>query len=329
MAGIQDLTYLNLGKEATRGTPVAPTRQMYAEGTGVLEPDPHLNFHEGENRGRKSNIGRVTQVGEDVLVNARIPAVSFDDLIVLFSFLNGTAAAVGAGADKTWTQTPSMTVSNSPPAYSLDVGDDVQNWRVQYGMASRIKLASTKLDVTSADTTWFGQRALKTAKATPGANSSPRIPGDLWTVKFATTFGGLGAAAVQTNELIGFELEFKPGLVWRHYMDGNLYGSQHQEVSLEGTLKMSVESTAFTISEMYDKWQSQTIDYIRLKATGPTLGGSAYSAQLDLPIAWSKVPPITKADEGVNLFDVEAVLFDDGANPIINPVIVGSLTALP
>lgn len=330
MPGIQDFTYLNIGKETVRGTPVAPTRQLYAEGTGVLEPDLHLNFHEGDNRGRKSNIGRVTQQGEDVALHSRqSEGVSFDDLIVLGSFLNGTATAVGAGADKTWTQTPSMTATNSPASYSLDVGDDTQNYRVQYGMISRAKLAAGLIGVTTMEADWFGQRTVKTAKASPAANVAPRIPGDLWTIKFATTFGGLGAASIQTNFLVGWELELFTGLIWRHYQDGNLYGAQHVETSLKGTLKLTVESTALAISEAYDKWQSQTADYVRLKATGPTLGGSAYSAQFDVPILWSNVPPIPKEDEGVNLYELSANLYDDGSNPIISPVIVGSLPALP
>ncbi|HET7031109.1 MAG TPA: hypothetical protein VFI34_11405 [Candidatus Limnocylindrales bacterium] len=328
--GIQDFTYLNVGHETVKGTPVAPTRQMYVDGTGVLEPDPHLNFHQGENRGRRSTIARVTQMGEDVGLKVRHgEGVSFDDLIVYHSFLNGTAAAVGAGADKTWTQTPSMTASNSPQSYSADVGDDVQNWRIQYGMVSRFKLAASLISVTTLEADWFGQRAVKGAKANPASNLSPKIPGDLWTLKFAGTFAGLAGAAVQNAFLVGWELEVMTGLVWRHYMDGNLYGAQHVETAISGTLKLTVESTALAISEAYDKWMSQTADYVRLKATGPTLGGSAYSAQYDLPILWSNVPPITKADQGVNLYELEANLFDDGTNAPINPVTVGSLTALP
>ncbi len=329
MPGIQDFTYFNVGKETVRGTPVAPTRKVYAEGTGVLEPDPHLNFHEAENRGRRSNIARATQMGEDVALRMRTASgVGFDDLVVPFSQLKGGQTGAGGGADKTWGFAPSMTAANSPEAYSVDVGDDVQNWRIQYGMMSRFKLAASLLDVTSLEATWFGQRAVKTAKATPADNAAVKIPGDLWTLKFATTFAGLAGASVQTNFLIGWELEVVTGLIWRHYMDGNLYGAQHVETSITGTLKLTVESTALAVSEMYDKMLSQTADYVRLKATGPALGASNYSAQLDLPILWSKVPPITREDNGINLYEVEAVLLDDGTNAI-SPTLVNSLAALP
>jgi hypothetical protein len=142
-----------------------------ADGTGVLDVDPHLNFHEGENRGRRSNIARVTQMGEDVALAMRLgQGVAYDDMVVPLSQLKGGMTGVGGAADKTWTATPSMTAANNPEAYSIDVGDDVQNWRVQYGMMSRFKLAASLLDVTTLDATWFGQRAVKTAAAAPANN---------------------------------------------------------------------------------------------------------------------------------------------------------------
>src|SRR5262245_7815088 len=261
MPGIQDFTFFNVGKETVRGTPVAPTRQIYVDGAGVFQPDIHLNFHEGENRGRRSVNGRVpTQQGEDVaLKTSWSQGIPYADLPWTHSFLNGTAAFTGAGADKTNAPIPSMTATNNPPSYSIDVGDDVQNWRVQYGMITRFKLSAGLLGVTTAEADWFGQRGIKTAKASPAANSDIRIPGDLWTIKFAGTFAGLGGASIQSNSLQSFELEWFSGLVPRHYLDGNLYLGQHVETSISGTLKLTVESTALAISEMYDKWIAQTV----------------------------------------------------------------------
>jgi hypothetical protein len=221
-----------------------------------------------------------------------------------------------------------MTGNNSQEAFSLDVGDDIQNWRVQYAMMKSWKLSAALGDVTRLEAELFGQRAIKVAKATPAANAAIKIPGDLWTIKFATTFAGLAGASVQTNFLVDWELEVLTGLIWEHYMDGNLYGSQHVETSIGGSLKMTVESTALAVSELYDKWKAQTADYIRLKATGPVLGGTNYSLQLDLPILWSKVPPISGERDGVNLYKVEANLLDDGTNAI-TPVLVCSLAAIP
>lgn len=329
MPGTQIFTHFNVGKETVRGTPVAPTRQLYGVGTGVLKPDFGLNYHTGENTGRRYRTRRVTSTSEDVAMKFKtVEGVAYDDLVVPFSQLAGGKSGVGAGGDKTWTFTPSATAANSPEAYSCDVGDDVQNWRVQYGMLSGFKLAAALGDVTSLEMDWFGQRAVKTAAASPAINSAIKIPGDLWTIKFAANIAGLGAASIQTNFLVAWELSVSTGLLWRHYMDGNLYGSQHVETDISADLKMTVESTALAISEFYDKAAAATMDFLRLKATGPALGGSNYSATIDMPVLYEVPEIIASEQDGVNLYSVTAHLADDGTNGII-PVIVNSLAALP
>ena len=329
MAGTQIFTYANFGKETTRGTPVAPTRQFYAEGAGLFEHDLGLNFHEGENTGVRLRTRRATSQKEDVAWNLRtVSGVGFDDLVIPFSQLKGGVTGTGATADKTWTFTPSWTAANSPEAYSIDVGDDTQNWRIQYGMCQTFKLTAAMGDVTQLEMSGFGQRAVKGSKSTPSSNSAIKIPGDLWTIKFAANIAGLGAASVQTNFLVGFELEINTGLKWRRYMDGNLYGSQHIETDISANLTMTVESTALAVSQFYDKAVAGTMDFLRLKATGPTLGSTNYSAQIDMPVLYEVPKIISGDDDGVNLYEVTARLAYDGTNGII-PVIVNSLTALP
>lgn len=331
MPGTQIFTYANFGKETTRGTPVAPTRQLYADGVGVLKFDYGLLFHEQENAGFRTRIRRATQTKEDVNLDVKsISGIGYDDLIVPFAALNGTAAAVGAGADKTWTMTPSMSAANSPLAFSVDVGDDVQNWRCQYGMWSSIRLSSALEDVTQLQGSLFAQRAVKGTKASPAANVATKIPGDLWTIKFASTMAGLPGASVQTNFLQAWDLELDTGLVWRHYMDGNLFGAQHVETDIAGKLTLTVESTALAVSEFFDKAAAQTLDFIRLKATGPALGGSNYSAQIDMPVLYEMPEPITAQDQGINLYKVVAHLtYDSTSGNSIVPVFVNSMTAMP
>lgn len=329
MPGTQVFTYFNVGKETTRGTPVAPTRQMYVDGTGMFQPDYGQNFHEAENTGRRYRTRRVTRQTEDVTWKvASAAGVSFDDLVVPFSQIKGGATGVGAGADKTWTFTPSATALNNPEAYSIDVGDDIQNWRLQYAMAQSFKISAAIGDVTGLEMEGFAQRAVKVAKASPAVNSGVKIPGDLWTIKQAASIAGLGAASVIQNFLVDFELEVMTGLRWRHYQDGNMYGAQHVETDIAWTLSMTVESVAQAVSEFYDKAVADTMSFLRLKATGPTLGGSAYSAQIDMPVLYETPEIIAEEDDGVNMYKVVAHGADDGTNGII-PVIVNSLAALP
>jgi Phage tail tube protein len=329
MPGTQIFTYVNFGKETVRGTPVAPTRQFYSDGTGVLTPEWGQNFHESENTGRRYRTRRVTRMTEDVSLAVKTSSgVGYDDLVIPFSQIKGGATGVGGAADKTWTFTPSATAANSPESYSVDVGDDIQNWRCQYAMAQSFKITAGLGDVTQLEMDMFAQRAIKTAKATPAINAAIKIPGDLWTIKFAATIAGLAGASIQTNFLQGFELEVLTGLQWRHYMDGNLYGAQHVETDIAWTLKLTVESTALAVSEFYDKAVADTMDFIRLRAQGPVLGGTFYSAQIDMPVLYEEPEIISAEDNGVNIYTVTAHGSDDGTNGII-PVIVNSLAALP
>jgi len=239
MPGTRLFQYANIAPEATRGTPVPPTRQLYMDGS--WNEDHGLHFHEGENRGIRTRSARVpTQTYEDVTFSLKdVDGTSYDDLSYAFAVLNGTATGTGAGADKTWIQTPSMTGSNSPKAFTLDLGDDTQNWRLQYCMWQNIKIASAKSGLTSLQLDGFAQRSIKGAKAVPATNAGVKIPGDLWTVKFATTAAGLVGAAVVTNFLLDWELDINSGAIWRHYMDGNLYGAQHVETDISFTLPKS------------------------------------------------------------------------------------------
>lgn len=331
MPGTQIFTYVNFGKETVRGTPVAPTRQFYDDGVGALLFDFGQNFHESENTGRRYRTRRVTRMTEDVALKfATSSGVGYDDLVIPFSQIAGGKTGVGGAADKTWTFTPSATAANNPESYSVDVGDDVQNWRCQYTMLTDFKLSAGTGDVTQLEMNGFAQRAVKTTKATPAINAAIKIPGDLWTIKFAASIAGLGAASIVTNFLQSFELEVQTGLRWRHYLDGNLYGSQHVETDIAWTLTMTVESTAQAVSEFYDKAAADTMDFIRLKATGPVLGGTNYSAQIDMPVLYEEPEPISgeSGSDGINLYKVVAHGADDTTNGII-PVIVNSLAALP
>jgi hypothetical protein len=331
MPGTQVFTYVNFGKETVRGTPVAPTRQFYDDGVGVLVPDWGQNFHEAENTGRRLRIRRTTRMTEDVgLKFATSSGVGYDDLVIPFSQIKGGATGVGGAADKTWTFTPSWTAANSPESYSVDIGDDTQNWRCQYTQLTSFKISAGLGDVTQLEMEGFAQRAVKVAKATPAINAAIKIPGDLWTIKFAGSIAGLAGASIQTNFLQAFDLEVQTGLKWRHYMDGNLYGSQSVETDIAATLNMTVESTALAVSEFFDKAVADTMDFIRLKATGPVLGGTFYSAQIDLPVLY-EIPEIISGEsgsDGINLYKVTAHLADDTTNGII-PVIVNSLATLP
>lgn len=333
MTGIEVFSRIALGKETTKGTPVAPTRRFYGTVAGALQLGDEWAFHEAENRGRKTRPSRTPTLLRETprLRLADTDGIGYDDLVQLFSAgLRGGQTGTGAGADKTWTLTAQNAGTNAYEAMSADVGDDVQNWRLQYVMPTRWRIAAELGGLTRLDADCFAQRAIKTAAATPAEVAPVKIPADLWTAKWAASFAGLAGASVQSAFLRSWSLEYLPGTSPRWYLDGNTYIGQHVETDIAGTFTFETESTAYAVSEIVDKWRAGTLDFVRLKATGPALGGSFYSLQFDAPILWDEPEPIAAVDEGVNLYRTSARLaYDETASKSLEVTLVCSLATIP
>ena len=333
MPGVEVFSRLALGKETVKGTPVAPTRRFYGALAGNFEIGDVLAFHEAENRGIRTRPSRAPTLLREAPTFrlTDTDGIGFDDLVALFSMgLRGGQTGAGGAADKTWTFTAQNTGANSPESFSLDAGDDVQNWRLQYVMPTRWKLSSELGGLTRLEADLFAQRAIKTAAAAPAEVAPVKLPADLWTLKHAASFAGLPGASVQANYLRGWSLEWQTGIRPRFYFDGNYYMGQHVETDLAGVLTLETESTALAVSEIIDKWRAQTLDFARLKITGPALGGTNYSLQLDVPFYWDEPHPIAAVDDGVNLYRTNAkVAYDTTATKSLEVTLVCSLAAIP
>ena len=334
MPGTQLLTYLQLGKESTAGTAVAAARMLYPDGTGLWNLDRMRTRHDSANRGTRTNRTHVTQQG----VALRIPfrtaqdvGVSFDELIYPFSQIKGGVTGSGGAADKTWTFTPSQTGSNAQESYTIEFGDDVQEYEAEYCQASDFTLSAGVDDLTQLEMNFFGRQSTKSTKTSVTANNGVKIPGYLWKIRFATAQSGLSGASDQTNFLVGWSLNVQTGLVPRKYQDGNAYFGQSVEAApLIGTLDLVVESTSTAVSQFYDKAASDTIDFIQLKATGPSLGSSNYSAQIQLCVSYDDPEVIGAESDGVNLYNVKAhLMLDSTWNNSIVATVVNSLAAIP
>jgi hypothetical protein len=202
-------------------------------------------------------------------------------------------------------------------------------------MWQTIKLAGSAGGLTSIEVSGFAQKAVKTAAAVVAANQAIKIPGSLWTLKFAASIAGLAGAAVQTNLLRDWEVVINTGLTAQDYADGTLTMGQHQESQdISGTVAMTVDHTAGAITEFYDKWHANppTPSFLRFRtANGPVLGGSNYQAGFDFPVIYDDVDPLGGEQDGVNLVKVSGRLNNDvtSAKSLQSVITVCSLTALP
>ena len=332
MPGVEVFSRINLGKETTKGTAVARTRRFYGIAAGNFDIGDQFAFHEEENRGSRVRISAHTPTLLREMPTFKlqdIAGIGYDDLVIPFSMgLQGGRTGTGGAADKTWTFTQPSTGAGAYESFSADVGDDTQNWILDYVMPTRWKISTEFGELTHFEAECFAQQAVKGAASTPAEVNPILIPADLWTVKFAATFAGLTGASVQSNFLRTWSLDYATGIKNRFYQDGTTAMGQHVETDIVGTVEMEVESTALAVSEFVDKWRAGTLDYMRLKATGPVLGGTNYSLQFDMPVYWDEPKPLASVDEGVNLYTVKGRQAFDGTNGLVG-TLVCSLAAIP
>lgn len=333
MPGTRLFTYLQIGKETTAGTTVAATRMWFPDGAGMINIDRFQQFA-GGNRGTRSNIVATTQAGVAVQIPYKTQndvGVAFDELPYYWSQIKGAVTGVGGAADKTWTHAPSQTAANAQESFTLEVGDETQEYEGGYGQASAFRLSAdvTGHGLTQGEIDWFVRQPVKSTKTSLTATTAVKIPAYLWKIRFAASQAGLAGASDQTNFLRSFGLEVVTGLTPQFYMDGNAYfGQTVESMPIGGTIDLVVDSTATAVSEFYDKAAADTVDFIQLKATGPALGGTNYSSQIQMAVLYEEPEIISGDVDGVNTYKVTGhIAYDPTWSQSISSVTVCSIAA--
>lgn len=332
MPGVRLLSHFQIGKETTPGTAVAATRRMDPDLSSAFTVDWMKTFHDGRQTGARTPVSYATQQGTMVNITYRTvddTGIGFDQLPYFFHFPAGGTAGTGATA-VTWGWAWGGTATGSALAYTIEFGDDVQNFEAEYCQAQTLRMSAEPSGLTQLEAEFFGRQSTKSTKTTLAAVSPVRIPGYLWKPRFATAQSGLSGATDIPSFLVGWNAEWSTGLVPRKYQDGLAYFGQSVEAApVRGTLNLTVESNSTAITQFYDKAAADTVDFVQLKATGPTLGGSNYSAQLQFAVIYRDVQPIGGESDGVNLYNVTAEIVNDSTwGQSIGATVVCSLASL-
>lgn len=333
MPGVRLLSYFQIGKETTPGTSVPATRRFAPDLSGSFTVDWMKTYHEGRATGTRTPITYSTQQGTMVSISYRTPdntGVAFDELPFFFHFPGGGTAGTGATADKTWGHAWGGTATGSALAYTIEFGDDVQEFEAEYCQPQRLRLSADPQGLTMLEADFYGRQATKSTKTALSITNPVRLPGYLWKPRFATAQSGLSGASDVPNFLVSWDAEWTTGLVPRFYHDGLAYFGQSVEAApVMGQVHLVVESNATAITQFYDKAAAGTVDFIQLKATGATLGASNYSAQLQFAVEYENVTPLSGDADGVNLYDVTGrIVYDSTWGQSIGATVVCSVASL-
>ena len=334
MAGSRSLSYLQIGKEVTKGTPVAATRILSSDISGAVNVDWGYTFHEGRAVATHNRISYGTRQYERVAINYRTPAdtgVAFNELPFFITQPGGGTAGTGTTAF-TWTGAWGGSADGSAVSYTLEFGDDVQAYETEYAMVSRIRMGGGADNMTTLEADFYGRQLAKTTKTAVSVIDDVRIPAYLWVPSFAASGSALAAASSITPILREWEAEWTTGLMPHFYADGlDYFGKMEESADVAGTVRLVVDSNATAISQFYDKGEAGTKDFLRLQAVGGSITGSgtAYTGILEFGLFYENVTPLGSEIDGLNTYEVEArIVYDSTWGKAIGATAVTTLATL-
>lgn len=291
MSVVTALRIVQAGYEATPGTAVAATRILDLEAGNanlITEQEPII----------------VARAGSLAPAHQAYPGpytsrVEFSDMPVSYSdlpwWLNlvGTpvASGTGAGADKTWLHVPSETADNARRA-TLEVGARdawpsefrlagcaAQSLSISIGREGLWRLSATLVGTLLAKQARTAALAVRTVQHVPA-------PGTAVWLDSTSAFGTTAVA----GRLLSAEVTIETGMIARRALDGNTVGPDPLAPTatvIAGRRSLSASIVAiFSSIVEFDAWRAATAQRLRLRRTGPVLGGSNWRATLDLAGIW-------------------------------------------
>ena len=323
-SGNEFFTIAQYGKETTKGTAVASTRMRVGVAPRIIS-DSKPEFIAEQFNIRAAT--RRAHVYERLYMNTlSTPNAGFQQMILpLLTGLKGgiTGSEVTPSqSDFLWTFTPGLTQAagdNAPDAFTLQVGDDQQGWRIPYCMTDRISLkGSVAQDGGSApvslEQSFFGRYIEEfTLTGSVALENSTPMNAKLAQIYVDTAWAGVGGTEV-TDALTDFGVELLTGVhpVFRGASQN--YFNKHREGLIDATLTATVESALR--DELFSSQQAGDLQIVRLKITGPQIGtGTNHALTIDIGGRWEDVIARDSSDRGDNLatLALRATYDDTGA----------------
>jgi len=314
MAGSRALSYLQLGKEVTSGTGVAASYLLSSDIGGAFTVDWGYTWHQGRSVATRNPVSYGTRQYERVAISYRTPddtGVAFNDLPYFITQPAGGTAGTGSTA-WTWSGSWGGTAAGSAISYTLEFGDDVQEYESEFCRPTRLRFGAGADNMTTMEADFVGRQATKSTKTALSPVDAVRIPGYLWKPSFASAGSALSTATVLTNFLREWEAEWTTGWMPHFYADGlDYFGQMLESAPVEGTVRLVVDSNATAVSQFYDKGEAGTKDFLRLQAIGAALGGTAYTAIFEFGLFYENVVPLGGEVDGQNTYEIEARIVYD------------------
>lgn len=327
--GTMRLARYQYGIESTRGVAVAATRVLGCAPKAVPMDRiwTPLTYATGR-RAQYTNRVNHEYLVQDTLVWDDAHPLYFQVLPVIHQCLvDGTITPVeitsGQG-DYRWDVVPSMTGNNDPDTITLEMGDDVQAYEVEYVMFKSLKLSgSIPPDGSAAPVT--GEAAYFGRQITPvsfTAGQSLHTGLEPMNAKLARLYMDSAWASVgtteQTSVLRGFELTIETGNEPKFFGSANRYFSSHGEGHIGATLAVDLEGNSVA-DAIFDLYQAGTARAVELQINGSQIGtGTNYNYTVSLYGYWAEVVPLNQFVGSNSLHRALFVAMEDSSGNMID-----------
>lgn len=325
--GSEMFVKVQYGKETVRGTAVAATKMWMGTANVPKDREPR---HPKDTLGLRAPSARteILQLLADpvtLAMNGETGAY-YQGLPLLF----GTTLKGGVTATETtpsqqdyaWDFTPSLTAAASPDTMTLEIGDNDQNYEIEYLMGRRINIdwafgENAFLNI-AAD--YFGRQVTKST-ATAGL-TRPTVTGinaNTGTFYLNNTWATLGNTQ-KTGFLRSGSIQIETGNHPKFLGGGNRYFDTHGEGYLMVTGSLVVEGGAEAVAKL-DDFQAGTARALRFQWTGPQIGsGTTHLFRVDVFAAFNEVIPLSGFADGNTLY---AITFEGITDNLATPKMLG------
>lgn len=306
--GERALSYVQWGIESTPGTAVAATRRLAAEIQGIpLDRRWEPVRHADGTRDEASEFRNDTYLVESTL---RFPQGYFQCLPGIFQcLLDGTitpAEQTASQADYLWAVAPSFTAANAPDTLTIEAGDNVQFFEMEFCQFRSFKLSfqipSDGSPAPVAIEADFFARQVTPTTVTAGQTlhtGMQLINGALARLYLDSAWGSIGTT--EKAILRGGEIEIRAGNHPKQFGSANKYFTTVGEGLIGAMVTLDIEGDS-NADAIYDLYQAGTIQALRLAFNGPQIGsGANYQAEFDFMGQFVEVVPLNEDRDGNNL----------------------------
>jgi hypothetical protein len=262
--GLRALRKIQIGEEGTKGSAVAATAALVGALTMKSSPTIHRPVEE---RGVLAEFSRSVKAANLAELSFEGDATFEQILYLLHMGILGNVTPSGAGTARRWLFTPSMTAAGVFDSFTIEYGDDVEQWETEYCLAKAIEISGTMNEPMKLRGTIFGRKMTVcdfTGTLIPPIVESiltqrARLYIDAETDKIGST--------EKSGALIAFTFAINTGLAPKRFADGGIDFSGYSEAFKRVDLKMTFVFNAGVEVERL-KFDGETLRLIRIEALG-------------------------------------------------------------